>query len=416
MESGHLALVRYEGQVPALYHARLLLAPTTGTNWMILTPDFDRYEEQLDHTNSDFDDFVYLGSHGNPPPHIPGHLIYSFAPMDPGVLAHQMTQARVEANAIRVIHGLPPLAPPQPVAAIGAAVPLPPPPVPAAGVLGVAPAAPVAAALPPAAAPAAGFSWVVTESSGGRARGDVICVEPNPLPPGSLTLGDRALLPGVNGVREGCFALRVPNAEAPNYKLEDLRILPIHFDGQGVRRRDFSGAVSCMVNGVPQGGGLQLEGPVSALNLMKNLRDQNLTPTTFHEFWLRSAEIPKGDRSVYEHECLSRILEGMITVDQLNICALQSAELMCRRMQVIREAHRVSPSNPDYSSADHFMGWKWRRGAHEVDSTLAAHVATELRNEAQILKEARKAREEQQNRRRNPGGKPKDQGGGGDGK
>ena len=194
MESGHLALVRYEGQVPALYHARLLLAPTTGTNWMILTPDFDRYEEQLDHTNSDFDDFVYLGSHGNPPPHIPGHLIYSFAPMDPGVLAHQMTQARVEANAIRVIHGLPPLAPPQPVAAIGAAVPLPPPPVPAAGVLGVAPAAPVAAALPPAAAPAAGFSWVVTESSGGRARGDVICVEPNPLPPGSLTLGDRALL------------------------------------------------------------------------------------------------------------------------------------------------------------------------------------------------------------------------------
>ena len=109
---------------------------------------------------------------------------------------------------------------------------MPPPPVPAAGVLGVAPAAPVAAALPPAAAPAAGFSWVVTESSGGRARGDVICVEPNPLPPGSLTLGDRALLPGVNGVREGCFALRVPNAEAPNYKLEDLRTLPIHFDGQ----------------------------------------------------------------------------------------------------------------------------------------------------------------------------------------
>ena len=90
MESGHLALVRYEGQVPALYHARLLLAPTTGTNWMILTPDFDRYEEQLDHTNSDFDDFVYLGSHGNPPPigfvtwivyHPPSSLAVSTSPL-----------------------------------------------------------------------------------------------------------------------------------------------------------------------------------------------------------------------------------------------------------------------------------------------------------------------------------------------
>ena len=140
MESGHLALVRYEGQVPALYHARLLLAPTARNNWMILTPDFDRYEEQLDHTNSDFDDFIYLWAHGNPPPHIPGHMIYSFAPMDPGVLTNQMTQARVEANAIRVIHGLPPLAPPHPGVAHGAAAP--PPPAPAAAAPAVVPAAP----------------------------------------------------------------------------------------------------------------------------------------------------------------------------------------------------------------------------------------------------------------------------------
>ena len=159
---------------------------------------------------------------------------------------------------------------------------------------------------------------------------------------------------------------------------------------------------------------MQLEGPATCLNIAKSLRDQNLTPTTFHEYWLRSAEIPKGDRSVYEHECLSRILESMITVDQLNICALQGAELICRRMQVIREAHRVSPSAPDYSSADHFMGWKWRRGAHEVDATLAAHVANELKNESQIMKEARKAREEAQNRRRNPGNK--NPGGGGESK
>jgi hypothetical protein len=28
-----------------------------------------------------------------------------------------------------------------------------------------------------------------------------------------------------------------------------------------------------------------------------------LTPTTYHEFWLRNGDIPRGDRSIYEHDC-----------------------------------------------------------------------------------------------------------------
>ena len=136
--------------------------------------------------------------------------------------------------------------------------------------------------------------------------------------------------------------------------------------------------------------------PSTALNIAKSLRDQNLTPTTYHEFWLRNGDIPRGDRSIYEHECLSRIFEAMVTVDQLNPSGLQSAELVVRRMQVIREAHRICPSAPDYSSADVFMGWRYRRQNQGVDSGLAAYVATELKNDAAIAKESRKAREEQQ--------------------
>ena len=115
---------------------------------------------------------------------------------------------------------------------------------------------------------------------------------------------------------------------------------------------------------------------------------------------MRSSEIPKGNRSVYEHEVLSRILESLTTVDQLNICCPQGAELLVRRMQVIREAHRISPSNPDYSASDHMMGWRYKKGGQILDSALAAHVASELRSEAAILKEARKAREEQASRRK----------------
>ena len=94
----------------------------------------------------------------------------------------------------------------------------------------------------------------------------------------------------------------------------------------------------------------------------------------------------------------------MLTVDQLNAPCLQSAELLVRRMQVIREAHRVSPSAPDYSSADIMMGWRYRRAGQGVDAALAAHVANELKNEAAIAKEARKAREEADLRRRAPKG------------
>lgn len=73
-----------------------------------------------------------------------------------------------------------------------------------------------------------------------------------------------------------------------------------------------------MVEGSPQGGGLQLEGPPTALNIAKSLGGQNMTPSSYHEFGIRTAKIPRGDRSIYEHECLSRIFEAMVTVDQLN--------------------------------------------------------------------------------------------------
>ena len=114
-------------------------------------------------------------------------------------------------------------------------------------------------------------------------------------------------------------------------------MIPIHFDTDGTRRRGFNQCVERMNGQTPQGGGLQLQGSATCLNLMKSLRDQGFTPTTFHEHWIRGSEIPKGDRSTYEHECLSRILEAAICVDQLNAPALQFLELVCRRMQVIRE-------------------------------------------------------------------------------
>lgn len=157
MESGHLALVCY-GEVPLVWHARLLLAPTTGSSWIILTPDLDRYEELLDPSNSDYTGFEYLGDNPAIPAHIPQRSVYGFAPMDPGFVATQVRQARIEANVIRAGLGLPALA-----AGMGAHVPAPP------------PQAPVAPPLPPGVLGAASW-WGACSASCLATRGSSVCL------------------------------------------------------------------------------------------------------------------------------------------------------------------------------------------------------------------------------------------------
>ncbi len=102
-------------------------------------------------------------------------------------------------------------------------------------------------------------------------------------------------------------------------------------------------------------------------------------------------------------------------MDQLNLPNLSGIELLMRRRALIREAHRISPSAPDYSAAHHFMGWTRRRDAGATHAPLTKFVAEQLRDEAAISKEGRKAREERSLRTTGPGRKAnKGRGRGGD--
>ena len=388
MNAGDIAILNY-GERPTTWHMRVLLAPTTDDNWVILTPDLDVYEEQMSRDNPDLVGFHHCGPDGALPPRIHVGSVYAFAPLTPQALRGYMAQGRAEAAQILSERGAP---------AVGATQEQP-----AAGVVGEPAGAPAAAADP-------NDTWIAAEDGVAYKKGDVISTDPAPLPVGHVRLGDKGVIPDGSGF---LLVRKVPASEVFKHKMHDIRVLPVTFDGRGVRRKEFTTAVSQMNDDPPLGGGLQLAGPSSALKLLKDMRDQQFTPSTFHEHWIRSSEIPKGDRSIYEHEVLSRILDSMILVDQLNIPALQSAELIFRRLQVIRQAHKASPGNPDYSSADHYMGWKYKKVAAGVDSDLSAYVANELKSEATILKEARKAREEQQARRRGKGPKGAQPEGGG---
>ena len=62
--------------------------------------------------------------------------------------------------------------------------------------------------------------------------------------------------------------------------------------------------------------------------------------------WKAESGVGKNDRSVFEHEVLSRTLEFAATADALNLRNLSFAEFILRRIQLIEEAVAEDPSNP----------------------------------------------------------------------
>ena len=341
---------------------------------MIITPDHDIYEEQLDNSNPDVVQVVQGG--GGLGAAVPAAVnpanIYGFRAMTAQQYQQLMNTAKQYAAALRVQMGLPPpgLHPPP-----GAAGPI---------------------------APQDPLVWVAMEADHGKVAGEVICDVGVPLPAGAVTLGgSKALVPINTGA---VYVKQVPKSKIGTMDVKDLRILPLRFDEQGQRREEFSKAVARMSQDEMPGGGLMLDGPPSALAVMKGIVARGLTPVTDHEYWVRTNEALKGDRSLYEMEVITRALEAFATQDQINVPNSRGCELLMRRWQLIREAHRLNPNSPDYSASDIFMGWEYRRGAG-VHQELAKFVASELKDMAQISKEARKAREEAALKKNKGGGR-----------
>ena len=94
----------------------------------------------------------------------------------------------------------------------------------------------------------------------------------------------------------------------------------------------------------------------------------------------------------HEHGLLCDVLEAAVTYDQIDISCCVCFELLVRRLQMLEEAYSANPKQPRFDSQAHFMGQGRKTSA--VAPALIAHVATELKDEAAVAKERRKAREE----------------------
>ena len=375
MSEGDIYFLDY-GEQGSIYHARLLAAHIQGHLWVVVTPDEDIYEELLHESNRDLV-AIYRGNGGlgaAVPAELDPNRIYGFRPLTAIRYQELMTEAREYAASLRVQFGLPPPG----LGAVAAAAGL----------------------TPEAAAAPLDLVWVAVEDDCGYMRGDVVVDIGETMPQGSLTLGtNKALIQKDSGV---ICAKLIARSKIHTMEVQDLRVLPLTLDEQKSRKIDFSKDVGKMKQVDMPGGGLQLDGPPSSLSVLRGMVSRGLTVTD-HEHWVRTHDALKGDRSIYEMEVITRAIEAFCMVDQVNVPNLKGCELLLRRWQLIREAHRLSPGSPDYSSADIFMGWEYRRG-EGVNPALAKFVAGELRDQAQIAKESRKAREEMASRKK-PGGR-----------
>ncbi|CAE8609395.1 unnamed protein product, partial [Polarella glacialis] len=348
-QPGDFLLVRYDMPGPELWHERMVTGVSGHPGfYAIVTPDGDTYVEEVSQANADLDGFHLLLRQGDLPLGLNEVDTYRFggAPFGP-MLAQLLRNGAFMAAG----HG--------PLAAHAVAGQIP----------AVAP--PVPAPLPIT------TKWIVAESRAGLVRGSVI----DPLPATAFTRGDRGI---IDHGQEQIFIRQVPLAHRDTS--DDLRVLPVAFDAQGIRGRSFESAISIMDDAEPEGGH-ELNGPRTALWVVKNMRDSGGSPSQHHDRWVRTSKVSEGDRSVYEHEVLRRVLESLVVKDQLNIPSLQGVEILVRRIQLIKEAHRISPGSPDYSAADQFLGSSMRRNGAAVDPSLQKFVAEELKAEAAIQKE-----------------------------
>ena len=165
---------------------------------------------------------------------------------------------------------------------------------------------------------------------------------------------------------------------------EDVRTLEVRYGFNGERQRSFRESVKELVMTEFEDFPLQ---PRTTLDYVRAVASVAESATAQHHIWVNSSGIPAGDRSVYEDQVLARILDEALCYDSLNMANLACIELVCRRRQLIADAHAAAPGAPSYLGAEHYLGETYKQGGGIVVPALTDHVSRKMQAQAQILKE-----------------------------
>jgi len=230
-------------------------------------------------------------------------------------------------------------------------------------------------------------------------------------------LGDKhvtsSVVPGVRGaggfqafkdaMQEPVNAVSVNSVRANDSASDDARTLPVHFEGDGTRYRDYRDSVSLLT--VTEWKQFPVSGPRTVKWLCNFFKTNNVTPTQWHRNWRHMLKLQITDPGVSEHEVFCRALECLVCYDQLNVAELGAIEILARRFQLHEERYRLKlidaergagKTGVDFDDAAIFMGHSRERGVAAICPALLDHVAEQAKQEAAVLKERRKAHEERE--------------------
>ena len=149
-----------------------------------------------------------------------------------------------------------------------------------------------------------------------------------------------------------------------------------------------------------------VKGPRTCLWVVKHMMESGGTPVGHHQRWRVNCKLQVHDSGVAEHETYCKVLQTMLTYDQLDFSNLASAEVIARQIRLIEERHENKLVDVDKHGQNHLIsGLDETRGGICLSPALREYVAQELTKESLIMKERRKAREERALARKGEGNK-----------
>ena len=168
----------------------------------------------------------------------------------------------------------------------------------------------------------------------------------------------------------------------------DVRTLWVDFDEHGERFKRWRDV--CRESFTPTYDAKPLEGPATALHIIKHMERHGGDPRLWLQMWLRSKRIETTDRIYHELKVLIDCLFYAGTFDQLNIPGLMSLEVISRRIQAISDAY-TNPMKPSWENAKVFTG----QGSPEdiVSPTFRTYAVKKQRDELELLQARQKVRE-----------------------
>lgn len=370
-------------------HARIVLcfvgSDALGGKWHhILTPDGDMYDEDLAMVSADLISVEQWGAGRTLPVGVVAGNVYDFRAIPTSANLHVLVGDAVRYAILERLRSGLTVPAAVPAAAAAPAGPGVLPPVIGGGVGGVG-----GGAFGGAAAGGVGGGIAALAAVLGGPAVPIVAPLMAPLVAPPALLAPAVLAAGAPMVLAAPIA-----AAAPPPADGDIRIHPPLRNSLGERNIDFRVAVERL--SLVTWPDSPMKGPATIGWVLNFMLVHGGTPRGWHQKWKTLGKFTDTDAGVAAHESFCHLLEVMTTYDQVNAGSLVCAEVAARNVQMTEERwkDRIAGGGNDVSLDAHLYSGIGGRGNLCICPALNEWIADEMKKEAAVLKERRKAREE----------------------